>query len=210
MKIKDINVNIIIKYKSIKHVYFRVDTENNLVVSAPFSMKENEVKKIIIDKTDDIYDLYKKQKKKNEIAKEFKYLGKTYDVIFVEGLTKVGFKENSVYAPNQSALDKFWEYECMKVFLGEATICKECFSKSTLPEFKVKTRKMKTRWGVCNTRKKEVTLNTELLKYSLEIIDYVIIHELCHFYEPNHSKNFWALVESACPKYKELREELKK
>lgn len=208
MKIKDINIDIIIKYKNIKHIYFRIDTENNLVVSAPFSMKESEVKKLIIEKNDEIYDLYKKQKIKNEEAKEFKYLGNIYTVKFTPGLLKVGFKDNVVYAPDQNALDKFWQSECTKVFVSEAQICKQCFS--GLPEFTIKTRKMKTRWGVCQTRKKYITLNTDLLKYSIEVIDYVIIHEMCHFFEPNHSKDFWNLVSIACPKYKELKEELKK
>ncbi len=208
MQIKDINVDIIIKYKNIKHIYFRIDAENNLIVSAPFSMNENEVKGIVMKKSDDIYKLYNSVKKKNTENKKFKYLGKTYDVKILKELTKVGFKDDTVYYPDEEALKKFWNIECEKVFLGEVSICKKCFK--DLPEFSVKTRKMKTRWGVCNIRKKTVTLNTELLKYPLEVIDYVIIHELCHFYEANHSKNFWHLVESACPNYKKLRSDLKK
>ena len=45
---------------------------------------------------------------------------------------------------------------------------------------------MKTRWGVCNYGKNIVTLNTELLKKDLTLLDYVIIHELCHFYYHDH------------------------
>lgn len=208
MKIKDIEVDIIIKYKNIKHVYFRVDEKNNLVVSAPFSMKEGEVKGIIMKKTDDIYKLYNSQKTKNNENKKFKYLGSTYEVKFIEELNKVGFKDNVVYAPSEKELNKFWEKECLKVFNGEVLVCKKCFRE--LPVFSIKTRKMKTRWGVCNIRKNEITLNTELLKYPLEVIDYVIIHELCHFFEANHSKDFWELVEGACPNYKKLRKDLKK
>ena len=46
---------------------------------------------------------------------------------------------------------------------------------------------MTTRWGVCNRTDKVVTLNSELVKRTKEELDYVIIHELCHFYEGNHS-----------------------
>ena len=73
----------------------------------------------------------------------------------------------------------------------------------------LKFRKMRTRWGVCNTSKKQITLNTELLKKEIDLIDYVIIHELCHFYESNHSKNFWNLVGQAYPNYKEARKRLR-
>ena len=78
-----------------------------------------------------------------------------------------------------------------------------------MPEFTLKFRKMKTRWGVCNTLKKTVTLNTELLKKEIPLLDYVIVHELCHFFEGNHSKNFWALVAQAYPNYKEARKKLR-
>ena len=53
---------------------------------------------------------------------------------------------------------------------------------------------MTSRWGVNNVTKKIITLNTELLKKSIDLIDYVIIHELCHFYEGNHSNRFWYQV----------------
>ncbi len=207
INIKEINVEVFINYKSIKNIYFRVDEKNNLIVSAPLRMKENEVSGMIKKNEEEIYNLYIKQKQKNEYNDKFYYLGKEYNVKIIDNLPKIGFKDDTVYTSSIDDLNKFWVSECIKVFNGEANICKKCFS--GLPEFKIKVRKMKTRWGVCHTRKKEVTLNTELLKKELELIDYVIIHELCHFFEPNHSKDFWALVEAACPNYKKLRKRLK-
>ena len=68
---------------------------------------------------------------------------------------------------------------------------------------------MKTRWGVNNNGSHTITLNSELIKKDLDLIDYVIIHELCHFYEPNHSSNFWRHVEEYYPKYKEARKRLR-
>lgn len=208
MNINNVYIEVIIKYKSIKHLYFRVNEKNILVVSAPLNMKEGEVKSVIMEKSDDIYNLYLSQQKKNKENNKFKYLGKEYEVRYVDTLSKVGFKENVFYSPNEEKMNEFWENECQKVFNGETNLCKKCFRE--LPEFTIKTRKMKTRWGVCNIRKKEITLNTELLKYPLEVIDYVIIHELCHFFEANHGKDFWLLVENACPNYKKLRKDLKK
>ena len=79
--------------------------------------------------------------------------------------------------------------------------------KIPIPNLKIK--KMKTRWGVCNTKNHNVTLNIELFRYDFECLDYVIIHELAHFIEPNHSKNFWKIVEKYCPNYKEIRKKLK-
>ena len=57
--------------------------------------------------------------------------------------------------------------------------------------------------------KKEFNNLAELLKKDINLLDYVIIHELCHFFEPNHSKKFWNLVGLAYPDYKNARKALK-
>ncbi len=72
---------------------------------------------------------------------------------------------------------------------------------------RVSIKGQKTRWGSCST-KKNLSFNFKLMKFKDEIIDYVIIHELCHLKEMNHSKKFWLLVEKYCPQYKILRKEL--
>ncbi len=205
--IKELNLNVYVNYKSIKNLYFRFDEKNNLIVSCPLKVKENEVRALILKNEEEIYKMYFLAKKQNEYNEKFCYLGKEYQVKIVENLAKVGFKDDCVYAPSVKALEKFWFEECMKVFKGEASICQKCFS--NLPEYTIKVRKMKTRWGVCHTRKKEITLNSELLKKDIKLIDYVIIHEMCHFFEANHSKNFWELVSAACPDYKNLKKRLK-
>ena len=78
-----------------------------------------------------------------------------------------------------------------------------------LPNTKIRVRKMKTRWGVCNRKNNNITLNLELINYNIECLDYVIVHELCHFIQPNHSKDFWHLVEKYYPNYKKARKALK-
>lgn len=77
--------------------------------------------------------------------------------------------------------------------------------------FKIKNitmRGQKTRWGSCSS-KGNLSFNFKLLQFRKEVIDYVIIHELCHLKEMNHSKIFWKLVQQHCPDYKSLKRELK-
>ena len=69
-------------------------------------------------------------------------------------------------------------------------------------------RDFKARWGCCDARGK-ISLNWRLSMLPLALRDYVIIHELCHFFEGNHSKNFWKLVQQAYPNYKEARKKLR-
>ena len=66
----------------------------------------------------------------------------------------------------------------------------------------------KTQWGCCTARG-TVRLNLQLIKLPLHLIDYVVVHELAHLREMNHSAAFWSVVESVCPDYAKLRRELK-
>ena len=69
-------------------------------------------------------------------------------------------------------------------------------------------RRAKTRWGSCS-RKGNLNFNWKLLMVPEPVIDYVIIHELAHLKEMNHSKNFWKLVDKHCPQWRKHRRWLK-
>ena len=60
-------------------------------------------------------------------------------------------------------------------------------------------KKMKTRWGSCNPSLKKINLNIELAKFEIGCLEYVIVHELAHFYELKHNDRFWRVVEQAMP-----------
>jgi hypothetical protein len=70
-------------------------------------------------------------------------------------------------------------------------------------------RQQKTRWGSCSSQD-NLSLNWRLVHYPPPLIDYVIIHELAHLSHHNHSKQFWLLVNSYDPLYKQHRQYLKK
>ena len=67
----------------------------------------------------------------------------------------------------------------------------------------------RTMWGCCNSRS-EICLNWKLVMLPKKVIDYVIVHELCHIVEPNHSKSFWSLVKQHDSEYIENKNWLKK
>lgn len=69
-------------------------------------------------------------------------------------------------------------------------------------------RRMTSRWGTCNSVKKHVTLNLELGRRDPELLEYVIVHELAHLYEPNHSKRFYAVMDEYLPEWQAKRREL--
>lgn len=72
----------------------------------------------------------------------------------------------------------------------------------------VSINRAKTRFGSCNS-KKRLNFSCNVMRYPIEAIDYVIVHELAHIKELNHSKRFWGIVESILPDYKERQKILK-
>lgn len=74
---------------------------------------------------------------------------------------------------------------------------------------KISVKRQKTRWGSCS-RKGNLNFNYKILFLPVHIVDYIIVHELCHLKEFNHSKRFWALVAQTVPNYLEIRKELKR
>jgi hypothetical protein len=72
----------------------------------------------------------------------------------------------------------------------------------------LKLSSAKTQWGCCTARG-TIRLNEQLIRLPLRLIDYVVVHELSHLREMNHSAAFWEVVMSACPNYAKLRRELK-
>lgn len=74
---------------------------------------------------------------------------------------------------------------------------------------RINIRNQKTRWGSCS-RKRNLSFNYKVLLLPPHICDYIIVHELCHLKEFNHSREFWNLVSEMVPNYLEIKKELKR
>lgn len=73
---------------------------------------------------------------------------------------------------------------------------------------KISIKNQSTRWGSCSS-KKNLNFNYRIVHLDERLLDYIIVHELCHLKEMNHSKDFWNLVASSIPEYQHLRKKLK-
>lgn len=73
----------------------------------------------------------------------------------------------------------------------------------------IKLRRMKSRWGTCNTRTGAITLNTALAERPVEYLEYVLVHELVHLWEPNHGPAFKAWMDFHLPGWRARRSALR-
>jgi len=74
---------------------------------------------------------------------------------------------------------------------------------------KISIRNQKTRWGSCS-KNRNLNFNYKLVYLPEKLVNYIVIHELCHLKEFNHSEKFWQIVSRLVPNYKEARKELKR
>jgi len=212
-----------------KTVGIIVDRNGEVRVHTPFYMSERQICEVVQKKADWII------KKVNEVMKrnsnvvvrqfvrgeKFLYLGKEHTLEIVEknlDQPEVFIKDDIIIVCISQGLSE----EDRKRIVKEALIkwykqrfvemVKERMEKYSVQlnvtPCKVAIKDQKTRWGSCST-KGNINLNWRVIMAPMEIIDYVIVHELCHLKVMNHSKDFWNLVASVLPSCYESRKWLR-
>ncbi len=198
---------VYIERKNNKNMYLRVK-KDGIYITTNYLITNKKILLFIENNSDYILKSYDKVLKKEKKNEEFYYLGNCYQVIILNTVSKIEFYDDRVFVKNKTYLKTFLESEAERIFSERLKICYSLFEEN-IPYPKMMVWKMKRKWGYCNKRENLIKLNFDLIKYSINEIDYVIIHELCHLIEFNHSKNFWNLVKKYKPDYKESQKILK-
>lgn len=196
---------VIVKKKAIKNVYFKWLGED-LSVTCNHYLSDSAIEKLIKKNYKSLMHLKERTPKTTLASNEMYYLGEKH-VIEYDGVSKTYIDGNKIISASQEELEKFLRNQCFVIFTSRLERLKSQFK--DLPAFHLRIRHMSTRWGVCNTSSMTVTLNSELIKKDVSLIDYVIIHELCHFKYMNHSNEFWSEVEKYYPYHKMARKLLR-
>ncbi len=199
--------NVYIARKNNKNMYLRVKSDG-IYITCNYLTPNGLIKSFIENNYSNIIKMNEHVLKKKEKEESFYYLGKKYDVVLLNTVKKIEFVDNKVFVKNKTYLNTFLKNECDIVFNERVKICYNLFEED-IPYPKVIIGKMRRKWGYCNKRNKLIKLNSDLIKYSINEIDYVIIHELSHFLEFNHSVSFWNYVKKYKPDYKEAQKVLK-
>lgn len=190
-----------------RNTYIRVKKDLTIQVTTNKFTTNRAILKLIEDNYDKIVKMISIQQKKKENNDGFYYLGKKYDVVYVE-YCDISFGEGKVFLNKKLDIDQWYKEQAKILFLEHLDSIYENYSKK-IPYPSLRIRKMTSRWGVCNIRTKVITLNLELIKRDTKYLDYVIVHELAHLVHGDHSRAFWSLVEDNMGDYKVYREEMK-
>ena len=201
------NYEVIITRKNNKNTYIRVKEDMKIYVSTSRFVTKLGIKSLLDNNQDALIKMIEDQTKKNKKKEFFNYLGENYEV-FIDEVDEIKFLDDAIFVPSEEYLNKWLKKQIKQLFQERLDYNYNRYEER-IPYPKLKIRSMTTRWGVCNIRDNSVTLNSKLIEYDIEKLDYVIIHELSHFIHFNHSKAFWNQVEKYTPKYKQIRKELK-
>lgn len=198
---------VIITRKNNKNTYIRIKDDFTIYVTTNYLITNHQIKKLL----DRNYEYLKKNMiktlEKQQQLEKFYYQGIPYNIIImdVKGVQLIG---NNIYVKNKDTLEKWVKKQIKEIFQEHLNSIYPKFEEN-IPYPNLRIRKMKTRWGVCNKVSKTITLNSDLIRYSFDKLDYVIVHELSHFIHFNHSTSFWSLVQKYCPSYKKIRKEMR-
>lgn len=198
---------IINKKRTTKNLYIRVKEDLKIYVTCNIFTTDKSIKDLINKNIDFIEKTINKYKEREIKNKKFYYLGKEYNINY-KNIKDIEFYDDDVFYRDDFNLDKFYKEECKIIFKERLDHIYKNFPYD-IPKPSLCVRTMKTRWGVCNTKLKKVTLNQELIKKDIVFLDYVIVHELCHLLHANHSKSFWECVYKVMPEAKKIRKELR-
>lgn len=216
----------IIRKKSLKNLYIRVNPpEGDVTVSSPLDVTDEELKLHVLKKLPEITKIrnrmisQERQSKREYVSGESCHLwGKPYrlQVIYKGNKRNIEKTPSKIIltvpngtddASREKIITEWYREELKRALVGVT----EQAQKTTgiqADEFRVKN--MRTRWGTCNIEKRRIWINLQLVKKPVECLEYVVIHELVHLVERNHTHRFYALVEEYCPKWKDARQLLQK
>lgn len=220
VKISGLQIEVIRK-KNLKNLYIRVNPpEGDVTVSVPVGFPDEEIRLFLLKKLPEItkvrskMNLQPRQSKREYVSGESCYLwGKPYRLQIVPGgrrylIEKTPTKiimtvpEEATTEGKERALTEWYRSELKRVL---ETVFIDCKKKTGIDADEAKIKKMKTRWGTCNIENRRIWVNLQLVKKPPECLEYVVIHELVHLLERNHTNRFNALINEYYPTWKEAK-----
>ena len=218
------NIIIEVELKDIKNIHLSVYPPNGAVkISAPERMDLDTIRVFALSK---LQWIKKQQKKFNEQERETKreyltkeshyYNGKRYllkviernakpEVVLKHSKIELYIRPHSTLGKRYEIINEWYRSELKKIV---PELMKKWETTIGVKSNEYKIRKMRTKWGSCNTQTKTIMLNLELAKKPVECLEFIIVHELVHLLERSHNKQFVKYMNIFMPKWKFYKDEL--
>ncbi len=225
-KINVEGIEINLTQKRIKNLRLRICPPLGEVrISAPLRVSLKSIKKIIISKISWIKEAQIKilsRKKIQELkfisGEKHNFFGEEFlleiiensdsvKVFLSEEKIKIHSKKNLTLQQKRKILDEFYRAELKKII---PKFIQKYEQKMLVKVAEFGVKKMKTRWGTCNAKARRIWLNLELAKKPIQCLEFIIIHEMVHLLERNHSKKFYDLMDKFMCDWKIWKEKLRK
>ena len=186
--------------------------DGKVEVRAPLKMPMKNIEKFISTKEKWINDKVKKTIEQAQQREDFTlsygdtvvYRGDVYPII-AKAVNSIGFDGTGFYIPPGYSPEEI-KQACVRIYrmLAKRDLNEKVNEFSTMMSVSpstVKINSANTRWGSCSA-KKSINFSWRLIMADDDVIDYVVVHELAHIIELNHSDKFWSVVENILPDYK--------
>ena len=212
-------VDYILKRSRRKTVALHVTKDARLEVRAPYHLPKKEIDNIINTKERWINEHLQKRiwinMKKSSFSLNYGdsilLMGKEYVIEEVDG-DRIRYDNRSFKVPAGLSSDLI-KQNIIRLYktIAESVLTEKTslfMEKMNVEAAAIKINSAKTRWGSCSSQN-SINYSWRLIMASDDIIDYVVVHELAHIIEPNHSDRFWSIVEQIIPDYRERHFELR-
>lgn len=208
--------------QGLKNIYLRVKAPEGIVsISAPSGVSLDLISEFVLRNIRTITEtrdriLSRRKTPEREYISGRKFLlwgkpyplevqeaaGKSYTIKFTGDSIVLAVPENSSHEGREAALNELYRSEIKRVL---PDLIKACAIRVGVQVNSFSVRNMKTCWGTCHIRKKRIIINLQLAKKPPECLEYVVVHELVHLIEKNHTKRFHELVAKNFPDEKHAK-----
>lgn len=190
--------NYTVKISRQKGIRMRVTAHGELVVHAnPFCTREA-IDQYVMDHAHSF-----------DYQPSVRLFGKSFRIKKIKSdVNRVSYSEDEllIQYTNKDDIEYLYKRFLVKIsketFVDIVDMMSYRISRFNINKPKIIIRNMKSSWGICHPDKNSITLNSELVHYPIDFIEYVICHELIHMVEPNHSQAFYQILEEVMPDYK--------
>ena len=214
-------IDYILTRKKMRNMRMRITSKCEVTVSCPLSALITDVEKFVIKNIDWIKQSINKilqnatslNNYEYMTGEKFLYLGKEYQLMVREGQKRevkemgdfifMTVRDLWDFEDKRALLDKWYKSQANKIFADRFSYLKFLHKDLFADSYQLKIKKAVSTWGTCAVNKGIVTLNFRLIYAPIELIDSVILHELCHFNYIHHDKDFYGLLATLDPLYKE-------